>query len=97
VLHKTVGELSATMTSSELSEWMAYHKVFGLPDPRLDAAQITCMIANASGNFDHPFTIEDVYPNPCKAESSPEESVRAFAAALKAGPINVVDHTAVRP
>jgi len=86
-----------TLTSTELSEWMAYHQVFGLPDPRLDAAQITCMVANASGNLKNVLTIEDVYPNPCKpSELSPEESVKALTASFQTC-FRVVDQTVRRP
>jgi hypothetical protein len=46
-LGKTVGEIESTMSSAELTEWLAYAGIDPLPDAHWDAAQIASTVARS--------------------------------------------------
>jgi hypothetical protein len=49
LLGRTVGELETTMSSHELSEWMAFHRIRPLPDSYWQAGLIASTMANCWG------------------------------------------------
>lgn len=48
------------MTSRELSEWVAYDKVYGIPDPHFGPAMIATVLCQINGN--RRAKIADFYP-----------------------------------
>ena len=46
---RTVGELESSMSSAEWSEWLAFDRVYGLPDLNAYQANICSVVATAMG------------------------------------------------
>lgn len=57
----TVGELGRRMDSAELSEWLAFDRVEGIPDPHWQTALIALLIARTMGG-DRRAQLEDFLP-----------------------------------
>jgi hypothetical protein len=88
----SIGEIES-MSSRELSEWMAYYRIRPSHDPHWIGAQICAVIANVMGGGDRRYGIEDFYPQTTAPEAlSAEDSVKALANAMKAG-FNMVGRT----
>ncbi len=89
LLGATVGELEERMSSRELAEWMAYHRIHPLPDPHWSAALICSTLANAWGAST---SIEDFLPATKADEPTPEEDLAAFSAFASAHNALVLAH-----
>lgn len=79
---RTVGELSATMTSAELSEWMAYDLVEPFGQVRQDQANrlLAAVLVNANRGDNPPVKIEELLPA-WQPPAEPEDlGVRILAA-----------------
>lgn len=74
----TVRELLDRMDSQELSEWLAFDNVEGIPDPHYGPAVVASTIANAHGART---SIADFYP---VQPETPPQSIEEQKAALYA-------------
>lgn len=89
-LKKTVSEIEATMTSAELSEWLAYAGLETLPDLRLSLGIVahTMAASNWPGKGPRP-KLEDYMPRarfdlePLDADDAAERLIRQFGAVRK--------------
>ena len=79
----TVRDLLSRADSEELSEWMAFDVVEGIPDPHFGPAMITSAVVNVHGGKSKP---SDFYPvKPLQPKQSTEEMRARFDAFVSAG------------
>lgn len=81
-----MAELLARISSSELSEWMAYERLTGpLGDRRgdLQAAIVAAVVANANRSKGRALTPNDFVPVWDKRPKTPEELWKAAMAAFR--------------
>ena len=81
-LGRTVAELLYTLSSEELSEWIAFHRLSPIDDQRgdLQAGLIASVIANAHRSpQSRPFTPSDFMPYVEKVSVHPNEAFIAAA------------------
>jgi len=76
LLGKSVGEIETTMSSSELTEWLAYSQVEPLPDAHWDAALIAYTTSRSMGGKGH---FEDFLPKTVKQKRKSEPKVKLDA------------------
>lgn len=83
-LGKTVGEIEETMSSAEFAEWIAFVGLEPLPDPWLQTAQISAIMASCWSRKKH--TVEEFLPRPSRPERlSPEQSAGLLKGMFKSG------------
>ncbi len=76
----TVRDLLSRADSEELSYWMAWDRIEGIPDPHYGPAIITSAIVNMHGGKSKP---SDFYPvEPIKPKQSPEQMRAIVGVAL---------------
>lgn len=81
-LGKTVAELEETMSSRELTEWIAYNAVQPFGDTRADlrSAIIASTVANCHRTSGTPFKVADFMPYEEKPKGAPLDAVKQLRA-----------------
>jgi len=81
-LGRTVAELEETMSSRELTEWIAYNAVQPFGDTRADlrSAIIASTVANCHRTSGTPFKVADFMPYEDKPKGAPLDAVKQLRA-----------------
>jgi hypothetical protein len=81
-LGRTVAELEETMSSRELTEWIAYNAIQPFGDTRADlrSAIIASTVANCHRTSGTPFKVADFMPYEDKPRGAPLDAVKQLRA-----------------